>query len=136
MVEWNIKPLHMAISVDDMDSAIEWFERVLKFELESKESIKSAGFDLAFLRNGEFEIELFAPYEYMVASDDRKIPNSDNRTLGNKHLCFAVDNLDAIVEDFRKNKVEIVQGPEHLIGNYYCFIHGPNDCLIEFIERK
>ena len=95
----------------------------------------ASGFDLAFLRNGDFEIELFQCYEYKEMSEERKVPNLDLKTLGTKHICFAVDNLDALVETFYENDVEIVQGPEHLIGNYYCFIHGPNDILIEFIEH-
>ena len=115
---WNISPLHCGISVSDLEASIEWFGRVLDFEVVSRDSIPAAGFDLAFLRNGDFEV-----------------PNLDLKTLGTKHICFAVDNLDALVETFYENDVEIVQGPEHLIGNYYCFIHGPNDILIEFIEH-
>lgn len=132
---WTIKPLHCGISVSNLEESIEWFERVLDFKVVSRDSIPAAGFDLAFLKNGEFEIELFGCYEYQEMSEERKTPNLDVKTLGTKHICFAVDNLDNLVETFRENDVEIVQGPERLIGNYYCFIHGPNDILIEFIER-
>ncbi len=132
---WNISPLHCGISVSNLEACIEWFGRVLDFEVVSRDSIPAAGFDLAFLRNGDFEIELFQCYEYKEMSEERKVPNLDLKTLGTKHICFAVDNLDALVETFNENDVEIVQGPEHLIGNYYCFIHGPNDILIEFIEH-
>ena len=45
---WNISPLHCGISVSNLEASIEWFGRVLDFEVVSRDSIPAAGFDLAF----------------------------------------------------------------------------------------
>ena len=79
---WNISPLHCGISVSNLEASIEWFGRVLDFEVVSRDSIPAAGFDLAFLRNGDFEIELFQCYEYkeMSKSAESGSENTRNET--------------------------------------------------------
>ena len=134
-MNFTIKPLHCGMSVSDLDASIRWFHEILGFDEISRDELPDAGFKLAFIRNGEFEIELFEPYQYIPMPEERKQTNDDVKTLGTKHICFAVDHLDHLVEHCRAHDVELVMGPLHLLGNYVCFIHGPEDILIEFIER-
>ncbi len=135
-MDFSIRPLHCGISVSSMEDAARWFKEILGFCEVFRDELPEAGFRLAFLRNGEFEIELFECYEYQPMPEGRKLPNEDVKTLGTKHICFAVDDLDGFAEHCRKHSVKLVMGPVHLLGNYACFIHGPEDILIEFIERK
>ncbi len=131
------RPLHYAISVSDMDSAIQWFETNLNFRLRMKSEMTPMGFKAAFMDNGEgFELEIFEPEEPKPLPPDRTVPNTDNMTVGNKHLAFKVDDLDEVYNEFVKNGVDIVMPPFEAFGLHCIFIHGPEDILIEFIERK
>lgn len=134
-MDFKIRPLHCGMSISNLEESIEWFERVLGFEVVTRDELPEAGFKLAFLKNDNFEIELFECYEYNPMPEERKMPNNDVKTLGTKHICFAVDNLDRLVAHCEDNQVEIVMGPMTLLGNYVCFIHGPEDILIEFIQK-
>lgn len=134
-MNFSIKPLHCGMSVSDLDASIRWFHDILGFEEVSRSELPDVGFRLAFLRNGAFEVELFQCYEFKPLPEERKMPNDDVKTLGTKHICFAVDNLDKLADHCRANGVDFAMEPFHLLGNYACFIHGPDDILIEFIER-
>ena len=54
------KPLHVGISVSNIEDAAAWFEDVLGFTLREKSEFTPMGFRVAFLDNGGgFEVELF-----------------------------------------------------------------------------
>ena len=135
MVNEVFKPLHCAISVSDIEGAIKWFEDILNFKLLNKSEITTTGLKVAFLSNGDsFEIELFQHKNYIPLPPERLTPSQDNQTCGTKHIAFAVDDLDELVEYFNSKSVEIVMGPMEAFGMRVLFIHGPDNVLIEFIQ--
>jgi len=136
MDEIQLRPYHCGISVSDLDSAVEWFDRVLGFKLDRKEDLSALGFQIAFVRNGDFSVELFQHEHSQPASPERAIPDEDVRTQGNKHICFLVPDLDAMVLHFEANDVPVVMGPLEVANLYVAFIHGPDDVLIEFAEQR
>ncbi len=91
-----VLPHHFGMSVSDLDAAIDWFDKVLGFELDRKEDfLAKFGVHIAFIKSGDFSIELFQHDEAQPASPERSVPNEDIRTLGNKHMCFQTADLDA-----------------------------------------
>ena len=130
----QLLPHHCAMSVRDLDGAIGWFERVLGFELQKKERFEPDGVDVAFVRNGDFLIELFHHPDSRPASPERSVPNEDILTWGTKHICFNVVDLHAAVEHFKVQGVNIALGPFDPPGPLCCFIHGPDDLLIELTQ--
>ena len=56
---WNISPLHCGISVSNLEASIEWFGRVLDFEVVSRDSIPAAGFDLVY---AGYKLQALFPY--------------------------------------------------------------------------
>ncbi len=133
----DLVPHHCGISVSDLDDAVAWFGRVLGFELERKDDfLAPQGVHIAFVRNGAFSVELFQHDQARPASPERSVPKEDIRTLGNKHICFLVPDMEAMVERFRANEVDIVLGPFDAPGSVACFIHGPDNVLIEFVQQR
>ena len=138
MADVRYKPLHIGISVSNMEESIAWFEDVMGFKFREKsEVIPELGFRVAFLDNGGgFEVELFEHQESKAAPEDRLHPDTDARTRGNKHLAFEVDDLDKELAYFETKGIKPVMGPKVCFGLYVAFIHGPDDVLIELIEWK
>ena len=131
------KPLHVGISVSNIEDAAAWFVDVLGFTLREKSEFTPMGFRVAFLDNGGgFEVELFENKDTKPAPEERSHPDSDSKTQGTKHIAFEVDNLDAELAYFKSKGIEPVMGPTHCFGLYVAFIHGPDKVLIEFIEWK
>lgn len=135
MANVRYKPLHVGISVSNLESAIAWFEDVLGFTFRHKSDFIPVGFRVAFLDNGDgFEIELFESKETKSAPEERLLPDTDSKTQGTKHIAFEVDDLDAELAYFKSKGIEPVMGPSVCFGLYVAFIHGPDNVLIEFIQ--
>jgi len=128
-----LRPHHFGVSVPDLESAIEWYRRILGFEPESQADIDKIPARVAFLRRGNFRIELFEVPGAAALPHDRRIPNLDLRTHGNKHLCFEVVNVAAAVAALRAATVDIAF--EVVVdGAPVAFIRDVCGNLIELIE--
>ena len=135
MAEVIYKPLHAAISVSNLEAAISWFEENMGFQFKMKSDIVPAGFRVAFLDNhGGFEVELFENVNQKPADPERFHPDTDQKTLGNKHVAFEVADLDERLAFLKTKGIEPVMGPTVCFGMYVAFIHGPDKCLLELIQ--
>jgi methylmalonyl-CoA/ethylmalonyl-CoA epimerase len=133
----RVLPHHFGMSVSDLDGAIDWFATILGFELDRKEDfLKPQGVDIAFIKNGDFSIELFQHDRAQPASPERSAPNLDIQTVGNKHMCFEVSDMDAVLERVRANDVTIALGPFEAPGSVAAFILGPDGALVEILQPK
>lgn len=136
MREPYLKPLHTGISVRDMEESIGWYEKNLDFQLVSMNYIPPLKSTIAFLRHGNFEIELFCHDDTLAIPKERLLPNQDIQTQGTKHICFAHDDVVGLFERLRRNGVNVVLGPQVMEGEVMGYIQDCNGALIEFIERK
>ena len=135
MSDVRYKPLHVGISVSNLEDAIEWFKDVLGFTLREKTDFIPLGFRVAFLENGGgFEVELFENKETKPPAEERLHPDTDSKTQGTKHIAFEVEDLDKELAYFATKGIVPVMGPKEAFGLYVAFIHGPDNVLIEFIE--
>lgn len=130
----NIRPLHVGISVYNMDEAIEWYEKNLDFIKTSEDYYDFLQARVVFVRNGDFEIELFEYKEPKELPEERKFPNTDLQTVGTKHIAFCTDDISGLIGKFRANGVDIVM-ERVMEGNSMCFIRDNSGVLIEFIEK-
>ena len=135
MADVRYKPLHVGISVSNIEEAVKWFEDVLGFVLRDKSDFTPMGFRVAFLDNGGgFEIELFENKETKPTPEDRRHPDPDSKTQGTKHIAFEVDDLDKELAWFESKGIKPILGPVESFGLYVAYIHGPDKIPIEFIE--
>lgn len=130
-----LKPLHTGISVRNLDEAIDWYNKVLGFELVFKKDFSMLSSNIAFIRLKDFEIELFEHYDTQPTPAERRVPQEDIKTQGTKHICFNTDDIDALFTDFKSKDVDIVFGPQTMEDTSMGFIRDPSGCLIEFIQR-
>lgn len=130
------KALHVGISVNKMEEALDWYRKNLDFEL-----VKDDGYvpplkaHICFIRNGGFEIELFEYDEPKPIPQDRLMPNSDLQTVGTKHLALAVPDMKAMKEKLLANGVDIAH--EVTMGaDSVMFIRDNSGVLIELIQSN
>ena len=134
MTQTTLAPLHVGISVTDMDQAIAWYEENLSFRL-----VKDDGFlppleaRVCFLQHGAFQIELFQYRDPKPLPPDRRHPNTDLQTVGTKHIAFGVRDLDALKARLTANGVEIAHEVA-MNGDHVLFIRDCCGTLIELIE--
>jgi methylmalonyl-CoA/ethylmalonyl-CoA epimerase len=125
---------HGGISVPDLDAAIAWWRTVLGFELERRFPITAIPAEVAMLRNGPLHIELFQVPDAKPLPDERRLPDTDVLTHGNKHLCFAVANVRAFADVLRGRGADIVWVRDMPQGSGM-FIRDNAGNLLEFVQE-
>jgi len=131
----NITPLHAGISVGDIEESIRWYRDVLGFEPGSRVEIPHLNAEVVFIRNGEYEIELFRYENPKPLPQGRKYPDSDIQTIGMKHIAFRTYDYAAMMKHFKEQGVDIVLDTV-MEGNPTCYIRDNSGILIEIIEKN
>lgn len=134
-LEKIFKPLHVGISVRNMDDAIDWYIKNLNFEIMKDDYIPPLKSRIVFIKNGNFQIELFQYDDPKSIPEERLTPNTDLQTVGTKHIAFQTEDMNALKEKFLANGVDIAHEVV-MEGNSVMFIRDNSGVLIEFIENK
>jgi methylmalonyl-CoA/ethylmalonyl-CoA epimerase len=101
-------PHHFCLSVADRDAAVRWWREIFGFEQEFAFEIPHIEARGAFLRRGPMRIELFEIRGSKPAPEERRKPNTDLRTQGVKHFCFAVEDVQRALERVHSAGVKVV----------------------------
>lgn len=124
---------HVAIVVEDIDSALSFWRDQLGLTLDHIEVVPSQASKVAFLPVGEGEVELVEPTD----PDSGLAKYLEKRGEGMHHLCIEVDDILGMLENLRVKNVRLInEEPLELPGRKMAFIHpkSSNGVLIELYE--
>jgi methylmalonyl-CoA/ethylmalonyl-CoA epimerase len=124
---------HGGVSVPDLDAAIAWWHDVLGFEVARRFPIASIPAEVAMLQNGSLHIELFQVPGAKSLPAERRMPDTDVHTHGNKHVSFAVRNVQEFAAELTRRGADIVWVKEMAHGSNI-FIRDNAGNLVEFVE--
>jgi len=131
----DIKLNHLAIVVDDMEAALQFWRESLGLQQAGEiESVPAENVGIAFLSLGDAHIELIQP-----TTDDSGVAKFlVKRGPGMHHLCLEVANLDAKLEELSARGYELInETPREREGRRYAFIHpkSAGGVLLELYEK-
>ncbi len=111
---------HIAIVVEDIDSALGFWREALGLELDHVEDIPEQKSIVAFLPAGGSEVELVKP-----TTDDSGVARYlQKRGPGIHHICFEVDDIEAILAQLKGKGVRLInETPLELPGRKMAFVH-------------
>jgi methylmalonyl-CoA/ethylmalonyl-CoA epimerase len=125
---------HAGVSVPSLDAAIEWYGRVLGFEVEKRFYIDAARSDTVMLRRGSLRFEIFEVEGAACLPEDRRHPPRDIKTHGNKHVAFRVADLETFLSEMETKQADVAFVVREAFGKG-CFIRDCAGNLIEFVEE-
>jgi catechol 2,3-dioxygenase-like lactoylglutathione lyase family enzyme len=125
---------HGGVSVPSLDEAIDWYRRVLGFDLEKRFFIEAANAKAAMVKKGTLRFEIFEVAGAAPLPQDRRHPPSDVRTHGNKHVAFRVADLGAFLEEVEAKGADVAFVVREDFGKG-CFLRDCAGNLIEFVEE-
>jgi len=131
---FGLKPHHCGISVPDLEASIVWYRDMLGFSLKARMTLEAVGAKIAFMKHGDFQIELFEVPGAAPLPDDRRSPNMDLRTHGTKHIAFAVKDLKRVMNTLKERGVDIALDVMDMPDGKVAFIRDNSGILIELIE--
>jgi methylmalonyl-CoA/ethylmalonyl-CoA epimerase len=131
----ELKFHHGGISVPDLEASIRWYHDMLGFEVENRFEIPKARARVAMIKRGPLRMELFEVQDGKPLPDDRRVPDRDLQTHGNKHVCFGIRSVDEAERELRAKGADIV-----FVGRFKdlapnIFMRDNSGNLIEFIEQ-
>ncbi|WP_035180424.1 VOC family protein [Acidocella facilis] len=124
---------HFGVSVPDLDAALDWYGRMLGFTLERRHYMAAIPAEIAFMQCGDFRIELFEVPGAAPLPADRREPNLDLKTHGNKHLCLEVEDVPATVVRLKAAGADIAFEVT-VNGQPVAFVRDCAGNLIEFLQ--
>jgi len=125
---------HFAISVADFEESVAWYERVFGFIVNSRSVIPGVGVDVCHMQGPGFILELFRAENGKPLPEDRRTPNRDILTQGNKHISFGVPDAHIIQPELERLGVNVAFVAE-VDNTYAIFINDNTGNLIELFQE-
>ena len=136
---------HVSINVKDLSEAKVFFldlglEVKAEWELDGEQldrivgltNVKTACVGLG-MPDGQAWIELV---KFYTPSDEKDIQQPFANTLGIRHICFAVEDIEAIVAKLKKKGTEIFSEIQQYEESYkLCYVRGPEGMILELAEQ-
>jgi methylmalonyl-CoA/ethylmalonyl-CoA epimerase len=130
----NFKPHHAAFTVNNLEESVTWYKEKLGFTVTHE--YKKHGGGRAIVERGSVRIEFFNFGEATKPLPDyRKELMKDLHTVGIKHLCIEVEDLDAIVKDLAQKGVPTREIDTAGFGGRYTFFKDCNGILVELYQK-
>ena len=126
---------HGGVSVPDLEAAIDWWDRVLGFKVLRRGTIPSVPCEMAMLANGNLHMELFEVPGATAPAENRSYPDEDLRSYGNKHVSFAVRDVDGFAAELKARGADIVWVKHFPNGSANIFMRDNAGNLIEFVQQ-
>jgi len=136
---------HVGINVDDLAAATAFFAE-LGLELQGETTVEGSlvdrlvglegvRSDIAMMQtpDGNARVELSKFHSPPSPSGDRQPPMN---APGIRHLTFAVDDVDAVLDGLRAHGAELVGEVENYEDAYrLCYVRGPAGIIVELAEE-
>jgi methylmalonyl-CoA/ethylmalonyl-CoA epimerase len=124
---------HVAIAVNDIESAVTFWRDTLGIPHDHVEDVPSQKAKVAFFPVGDSEIELVMP----TADDTGTARFLAKNGPGMHHLCLEVDNIEEKLIELKQKNVQLInETPLILEGRKMAFLHpkSTQGVLIELYE--
>ena len=123
---------HIAITTDSYERSLRLWQECLGLEVKRIEDVPGFNLVVAFLPIGESNVEFLLP-----RTNWEDVDPVYSRRKGMNHICFEVDDIEAMLSCLRQNGVRLIQEtPVQLPGRRLVFLDP--DCtdgiLIELYE--
>jgi methylmalonyl-CoA epimerase len=111
---------HLGVAVEDLDEAVNTYQRLFGAELENRDLVETQGVEAAAMRVGHSRVELVAPL-----GDDTPVGKFlAKRGPGMHHVAYEVTDLRRELVDLAEQGVQVIEEPHRgLFGLEVAFIH-------------
>ncbi|MDX1993640.1 MAG: methylmalonyl-CoA epimerase [bacterium] len=116
-----IKVNHIAIVVEDVNTALTFWRDAFGLPLHKTERNDEEAVEIAFLPVGDSEIELIAP----TTTDSGVAKYLSKKGAGLHHICLEVEDIAAAIQQLRERGAELINDTPKTRpdGTLYAFVH-------------
>src|SRR3954447_8223440 len=95
---------HIAVAVEDLDAALDLYEKSFEMALAYRETVESQGVEAVLLDVGDGHVELLRP----LGPDTAVGKFVEKRGAGLHHVAYAVTDIDATLESLKAAGVKLI----------------------------
>jgi methylmalonyl-CoA/ethylmalonyl-CoA epimerase len=112
---------HLGVAVDDLDEAVDTYERLFGARVEHRDTVPEQGVEAASLRVGESRVELLAS----LGAETPVGKFLAKRGPGMHHVAYEVDDLSFSLAELERAGAELIDSEprEGLFGLQVAFVH-------------
>jgi len=112
---------HLGVAVDDLDEAVDSYQRLFGAEVEGRDTLESQGVEAVAVRLGQSRVELLAS----LGEDTPVGKFLAKRGPGMHHVAFAVEDLPRGLADLAGQGVHLIDDVPRrgLFGMQVAFVH-------------
>jgi len=125
---------HVAIAVNNLDEALQIYERVLGLKLEKVRMVEQQNVKVALLLAGEVKIELLEPTD----AESTVAKFLEKRGEGVHHIALSVSDIENHLKELKKKGIVLIDEKPRIgaEGGKIAFIHpkSTKNVLIELVE--
>jgi methylmalonyl-CoA/ethylmalonyl-CoA epimerase len=112
---------HLGLAVEDLDGALETYERLFGARLEGRSRVEEQGVEAAFIRVGESRLELLGP----LGEDTPVGRFLARRGPGMHHVAYLVDDIGAALAQLSDEGAELIDETprQGMFGLEVAFVH-------------
>ena len=126
---------HVGVSVSNLNRSIEFYKQNFGFTLERLIEVPQRNSKVALLKKAGFTIEMFQFADALPLPDYRKTTESDVKTIGVKHFCMRVNDIDSASDFLKRNGVEFAsEAAVGVRGLRRFFVKDPDGIPLELTE--
>ena len=126
---------HLGVAVEDLDAAVDTYERLLGARLEHRETMPQQGVEAAAMRVGEGRVELLRS----LGEDTPVGKFLAKRGPGMHHVAYDVPDVADALEDLAAEGAELIDTTPRagLYGLQVAFVHpdSVHGVLVELVSR-
>lgn len=124
---------HVALEVADLDAAIAFYTQKIGLRLQFRQVDESHHEAFAFLEMEGGNLELLQSLD----PDNRPKPFTPlpRRDSNCPHVAIGVKDLDALLQQLRRDGIPLVKGPLEIPGQVrWCYLADPDGNILEFVQ--
>ncbi len=128
-----IKINHIGLAVEDIDTALAFWQDALGMQLDHIEDVPSQQARVAFLPVGESEVELVQP----ISQESGLAKYLNKKGAGMHHICLEVEDIEVALSQLKEKNIRLIdETPHELEGRRMAFIHpkSTGGVLVELYE--
>jgi len=127
---------HLAIAVNNLDEALEIYERMLGWKLEKIQVVEQQRVKAAFLHVGRTRIELLEPTD----SESAVAKFLEKRGEGIHHIALSVSDIESHLKELKEKGIALIDEKPRIgmEGGKIAFLHpkSTKGVLIELVEPQ
>jgi|JI8StandDraft_1071087.scaffolds.fasta_scaffold16845_3 catechol 2,3-dioxygenase-like lactoylglutathione lyase family enzyme len=129
-------PQCVNLSVADLDATERWYVTKLGFERVHRKRYDQMSLEIAFLRLGDFEVELI---QFQKSTQTNRFPDPPRHAevRGITHFGLRVKDLDQAMSELCGKGVEVIFGPKEFdeLNMKLFFVRDNEGNLLKFVQR-